>query len=66
MASAILHGMVECGALTAGDDGWQVEPLAWQGSADLCTLANADCLAYFPPGDREYQVGEEVDTYVLD
>ena len=44
---------------------WQVEPLAWQGSADLRTLADADCLAYFPPGDREYQMGDEVDAYVL-
>ncbi|MFV1966230.1 MAG: response regulator [Pirellulaceae bacterium] len=28
MASAVLRGMVECGALIAGEEGWRVEPLA--------------------------------------
>ncbi|MDP6442340.1 MAG: molybdopterin molybdotransferase MoeA [Pirellulaceae bacterium] len=37
-----------------------VSALTWQGSADLCGLANANCLIYFPPGDREFKSGEMV------
>jgi molybdopterin molybdotransferase len=36
----------------------QVEPLDWLGSADLCTVASADCLVFFAEGDRPYRVGE--------
>jgi molybdopterin molybdotransferase len=36
----------------------QIEPLDWQGSADLCSLASADCLVFFAEGDRPYHVGE--------
>lgn len=28
MASAVLHGMVECGALVSGPHGWHIDPLA--------------------------------------
>lgn len=44
----------------------QVELLAWKGSADLRTLSSADCLAYFPRGERAYQAGDEIDVAVLE
>ncbi len=37
-----------------------VEPLRWQGSGDLRTLAAANALAYFPAGDRTIARGEIV------
>jgi molybdopterin molybdotransferase len=37
-----------------------VEPMAWAGSADLWTVANADGFAAFPAGDRRYRPGEIV------
>jgi molybdopterin molybdotransferase len=37
-----------------------LEPLAWSGSADLCTVAHADGFAAFEAGDREYGPGEIV------
>jgi molybdopterin molybdotransferase len=37
-----------------------VEPLAWAGSADLCTVAQADGFAVFEAGDRDYDPGEIV------
>ncbi|HKI21022.1 MAG TPA: gephyrin-like molybdotransferase Glp [Isosphaeraceae bacterium] len=37
-----------------------LEPLAWSGSADLCTVAQADGFAAFEAGDREYGPGEIV------
>jgi len=36
--------------------------LSWHGSADLRTLAEANLLAIFPPGDREYAGGDTVDV----
>jgi molybdopterin molybdotransferase len=47
------------------EDGPKVTPLAWQGSADLYTLRRADCLAYFPAGDRQYHPGEIVQVHEL-
>jgi molybdopterin molybdotransferase len=41
-----------------------IEPLAWQGSADLATLAQANALAMLPPGDRVYVAGERVEVYL--
>jgi molybdopterin molybdotransferase len=38
----------------------EVRTLRWQGSGDLRTLAAANCLACFAPGDRSYQVGDAV------
>ena len=43
----------------------EVEPLNWKGSADLRTLADADCLIGFPGGSREYRVGDWVDVRML-
>src|SRR5262245_52318774 len=43
-----------------------VTPLAWQGSGDLRTLTDANCLAHFPAGDRPYQKGEAVDILLFD
>jgi molybdopterin molybdotransferase len=37
-----------------------LEPLAWAGSADLKTVAQADGFAIFAAGDRTYQQGEIV------
>lgn len=37
-----------------------VEALAWKGSSDLATLAEADCLIFFPEGNRPYAAGERV------
>jgi molybdopterin molybdotransferase len=42
-----------------------IRPLAWKGSADLRTLAAANALAYFPPGDRLYAEGERVRVHLL-
>lgn len=35
-----------------------IRPLRWQGSGDLRTLVDANALACFPAGDREYPSGE--------
>jgi molybdopterin molybdotransferase len=43
----------------------QVEPLAWKGSADLRTLADANCLALFPPSDEEFAEGTAVEVFLL-
>jgi molybdopterin molybdotransferase len=40
---------------------FEVEPLAWAGSPDLRTVAQADGFAVFPAGDRAYEAGETVD-----
>ena len=42
-----------------------VEPLDWKGSADLATLARADCLAALPEGDYELVAGEDVAVVLL-
>lgn len=46
-----------CDDAAAGQD---VAPLRWQGSGDLRTLVDADCLICFPSGDRQYDAGDEV------
>jgi molybdopterin molybdotransferase len=38
----------------------KVTPLNWQGSADLRTLVDADCLIYFPPGEKDFPAGTTV------
>jgi molybdopterin molybdotransferase len=54
------------GALTPNAAGEQVAtPLNWKGSADLRTLALADCLICFPPGEVTYAAGERVDVILL-
>ncbi len=45
--------------------GWLVEPLDWKGSADLRTLADADCLAYFPPSDHELTLEDSIEVFLL-
>jgi molybdopterin molybdotransferase len=42
-----------------------VTPLDWRGSGDLFTLAAADCLICFPPGDRQFAAGEHVSVREL-
>jgi molybdopterin molybdotransferase len=37
-----------------------VTPLSWRGSADLRTLADANALIYFPPGNARYEKGSAV------
>ena len=39
-----------------------VAPLPWKGSADLSTLSQANCLIYFPAGDRQYDAGDFIDV----
>jgi molybdopterin molybdotransferase len=38
----------------------EVSPLPWKGSGDLATLAGANCLACFPPGERVFKAGEMI------
>ncbi len=40
--------------------GWQITPLNWKGSADLKTLATANCFAVFPGEQSEFRVGDRV------
>jgi molybdopterin molybdotransferase len=44
----------------------EVKPLAWKGSGDLRTLADANCLAFFVAGERRYRAGEEVELLLFD
>jgi molybdopterin molybdotransferase len=43
----------------------KVQVLRWHGSADLRTLADADCLAHIPAGDRTYEPGDSVEVHLL-
>ena len=45
---------------TAADGSRVITPLVWKGSGDLRTLAEANALAIFPPGERHYQPGEMI------
>ena len=42
------------------------EPLDWQGSADMLTVAQADCLIYFDATKNAYQAGEKLEALTLD
>jgi molybdopterin molybdotransferase len=42
-----------------------VTPLPWRGSADLASVAAANALIHFPPGDRTYIPGEHVDVLIV-
>ncbi len=46
--------------------GATVEPLAWQGSADLRGLAAANALVQFPAGNRTFEAGEAAEVLLLD
>lgn len=52
--------------LTEREDGLWVEPLKWEGSADLRVLTQANALACFPGGDRSHAEGDPIDAYALD
>jgi molybdopterin molybdotransferase len=43
----------------------QVTPLPWQGSGDLRTLTDANCLAYTPPGEHVFAIGDEVECLLF-
>lgn len=42
-----------------------VDALPWQGSADLFTVAHADCLIHFPAGEHTYNAGDAVECLSL-
>jgi molybdopterin molybdotransferase len=44
----------------------EVELLGWQGSADLRTLAHANCLAIFPSGPHRFEPGTTVNVLPLE
>lgn len=44
----------------------RIEPLAWAGSADLRTLAQADALALFDAGTRRFEAGQSVTALRLE
>lgn len=46
--------------LTNTDGQELLEPLHWQGSGDLCTLASANALAILPPGRYELHAGHAI------
>ncbi|MES2791762.1 MAG: gephyrin-like molybdotransferase Glp [Planctomycetota bacterium] len=35
----------------------------WIGSSDLCATVDANCMAFFPAGDRELQAGETLEVF---
>jgi molybdopterin molybdotransferase len=51
--------------LNCVEDRLVVEPLPWQGSADLRGLAGANALVHFPAGERHYQPGEILEAFWL-
>jgi molybdopterin molybdotransferase len=46
--------------LASVDGRTAIEPLRWRGSGDLRTLVEANALACFPAGKREFRAGEEI------
>ncbi len=42
-----------------------VKPLSWRGSADMLTVSRADCLIYFPPGERTFEAGSKLESLPL-
>jgi molybdopterin molybdotransferase len=49
----------------AGSGNNRVTPLPWQGSGDLRTLADANCLAYFPAGDQTFAAGTPIEVLLF-
>ncbi len=47
-------------------EGERVTPLPWKGSGDLRTLTDANCLAFFPAGEKLFRAGELIDLLALD
>jgi molybdopterin molybdotransferase len=52
-------------AVETSGDKRKVAPLPWQGSGDLRTLTDANCLIQFPPGQRRFMTGEAVQVLLL-
>ena len=50
---------------TLADGTSLIEPLNWQGSADLATLAQADCLMQLPAGEHTFAAGQSVHVFML-
>jgi molybdopterin molybdotransferase len=66
---------LSCGHQQRGDrptywpaslQGRELTPLPWKGSGDLRTLTYANCLAFFPAGERVFRAGEEVEALMLE
>ncbi|MCC7084934.1 MAG: molybdopterin molybdotransferase MoeA [Pirellulales bacterium] len=51
--------------LSRSPEGWLVEPTTWKGSSDLRGFVGANSLAVFPPGDREFAIGETIEALPL-
>jgi molybdopterin molybdotransferase len=56
--------VVRC-RLTAGDDGWHVEPTKEQGSHVLTSMLGADAYALVPAGEGELAAGERVEIELV-
>jgi molybdopterin molybdotransferase len=52
--------------LEASASGWQVQPVAWGGSADLYGLTRANALVVLPAGERVHRAGELFPVVRLD
>jgi len=76
LPSGVVRSRGEATAATAGEPGAsgaserfahrpRIRLLDWQGSADLRTLADANCLAFFPPGQRTYTTEDPIDVRLL-
>ncbi len=44
-------------------DGPRVTPVGWKGSADLRSTVDANAMTLFPPGTKNYVIGDVVDVY---
>ncbi|MGZ5393765.1 MAG: molybdopterin-binding protein, partial [Mycobacterium sp.] len=51
--------------LQASSAGNIVTPLAWKGSGDLRTLTDANCLAFFPAGEKVFARDESITIIYL-
>jgi molybdopterin molybdotransferase len=44
-------------------DGPRVHPVNWKGSSDIRSTVEADAMVLFPPGELQFEVGDEVQAY---
>ena len=51
--------------LTVTETGWQAEPLAWKGSADLKTLIQANGFIVMPAEQAEFPAGTRVAAFLI-
>lgn len=49
----------------AADGHWALTVLPWQGSADLHTFTQANCLALFPAGESQFEPGQSIEFLPL-